>query len=121
MADRISVYVNLSVSEEVLVPSVRVMVTLTIPKPAGDVAVIWLAELTVNAGSAMSPNVTAVISVNPVPVIVTAVPPAVGPLAGVMLVIAGISVAGATGALVLSGWVTVTLTTPEPAGDGAVA
>ena len=67
-----------------LVPSGLVTVTLTIPEPAGDVAVIWLAELTVNAVAAMSPNLTAVISVNPVPLIVTAVLPAVGPLAGVM-------------------------------------
>ena len=67
-----------------VVPSGLVTVTLTTPEPAGDVAVIWLAELTVYAVAAVSPNVTVVISVNPVPVIVTAVPPAVGPLAGVM-------------------------------------
>ena len=67
-----------------LVPSGLVTVTLTTPEPAGDVAVIWLPELTVNAVAAMSPNVTAVTSVNPVPLIVTAVLPAVGPLAGVM-------------------------------------
>ena len=68
-----------------LVPSGRVTVTLTTPAAwAGDVAVIWLAELTVNPVAAVLPNRTAVISINPVPVIVTAVPPAVGPLAGVM-------------------------------------
>ena len=67
-----------------LVPSGRVTVILTTPEPAGDVAVIWLAELTVNPVAAVLPNLTAVISVNPVPLIVTAVPPAVGPLAGVM-------------------------------------
>ena len=84
MADGISVYVNCPAVTGVLVPSGRVTVTLTTPEPAGDVAVIWLAELTVYAVAAVSPNVTAVISVNPVPVIVTAVLPAVGPLAGVM-------------------------------------
>ncbi len=67
-----------------LVPSGLVTVTLTIPEPAGDVTLIWLAELTVNPVAAVVPNVTAVISINPVPLIVTAVPPAVGPLAGVM-------------------------------------
>ena len=71
------------------------------------------------------PNLTAVISVNPVPVIVTAVPPAIGPLAGVMPVIAGISayvnVLVLDGTLVPSGRVTVTLTTPDPAGDVAVS
>ena len=105
-------------------PSGRVTVTLTTLDPTGDVAVIWLAELTVYAVAAISPNLTAVISVNPVPVIVTAVPPDVGPLAGVMLVIAGISVyvnlLVLDGTLVPSGLVTVTLTTPEPAGDVAV-
>ena len=75
---------NLATSEGALVPSGRVTVTLTTPEPTGDVAVIWLAELTVYAVAAVSPNVTAVTSVNPVPVIVTAVLPAVGPLAGVM-------------------------------------
>ena len=68
----------------VLVPSGRVTVTLTTLDPAGDVAVIWVPELTVNAVAAVVPNRTAVISVNPVPVIVTVVPPSVGPLAGVM-------------------------------------
>ena len=75
---------NWAVATGALVPSGRVTVTLITPEPAGDVAVIWLAELTVNVVAAVSPNVTAVISVNPVPVIVTAVLPAVGPLAGVM-------------------------------------
>ena len=105
-------------------PSGLVTVTLTTPEPTGDVAVIWLAELTVYAVAAISPNLTAVISINPVPVIVTAVPPAVGPLAGVMRVIAGMSVyvnwPATTGVLVPSGLVTVTLTIPEPAGDVAV-
>ena len=75
---------NWAVATGALVPSGLVTVTLTTPEPAGDVAVIWLAELTVNAVAAMSPNLTAVISVNPVPLIVTAVLPAVGPLAGVI-------------------------------------
>jgi len=106
------------------VPSGLVTVTLTIPEPAGELAVIWVAELTVYV-AAVSPNVTAVISVNPVPVIVTAVPPAVVPVAGMMLVIEGTSVyvnlSAATIALVPSGVVTDTMTTPEPAGDVAVS
>ena len=92
MADGISVYVNCPAVTGALVPSGLVTVTLTIPEPTGDVTVIWLAELTVNPVAAVVPNVTAVISINPVPVIVTAVPPAVGPLTGVIRIIAGISV-----------------------------
>ncbi len=45
--------------------------------------------LKVNELAAVPPNLTAVTPVNPVPVIVTLVPPAVGPLAGEIEVTAG--------------------------------
>lgn len=41
-----------------------------------------VAELTVKLVAAVAPNVTAVTPVKPVPVIVTTVPPAVGPEVG---------------------------------------
>ena len=60
------------------------MVTLmsTVPVPAGDVAVIWVAELTLKVVAAVAPKVTAVAPVKLVPVIVTVVPPAPGPDVG---------------------------------------
>lgn len=56
--------------------------TSTVPVPAGEVAVIDVAELTVKLTALAAPNVTAVAPVKPVPVIVTVVPPLVGPAVG---------------------------------------
>ncbi len=70
-------------------PAGVVTVTSTVPAPAGEVAVIWVSELTVNEVAAVAPNATAVAPVNPVPVIVTEVPPACGPLLGLTLVTVG--------------------------------
>ena len=56
---------------------------------AGDVAVIDVSLLTVKPVAAVAPKFTAVAPVNPVPVIVTDVPPAAGPLLGVTLVTVG--------------------------------
>ena len=67
-----------------LVPLVNppfVTVTSTTPEPAGLVAVIWVALSTLNVAAAV-PNLTALAPVKLVPVIVTEVPPAVGPLLG---------------------------------------
>ena len=64
------------------VPPVVVTLMSTVPVPGGDVAVIWVAELTVNPVAAVAPNVTAVAPVKLVPVIVTTVPPAAGPAVG---------------------------------------
>ena len=66
-----------------------VTLTSTVPVPAGDVAVIWVAELTVKVVAAVAPKITAVAPVNPVPVIVTVVPPDVGPDVGEIEVAAG--------------------------------
>ena len=61
----------------------------TVPVPAGDVAVIEVAELTVKPVAGVAPKVTAVAPVNPVPVMVTEVPPAVGPAVGEIEVTVG--------------------------------
>ena len=54
----------------------------TAPVPAGAVAVIDVDELKVKPVAGVPPKVTALTPVKLVPVIVTAVPPAVGPAAG---------------------------------------
>ena len=73
-----------------LVPEDVVTVTLTVPAaPAGEVAVIDVAELTVNDVAAVLPKFTVVAPVKSVPVSVTLVPPTVGPLVGEMPVTVG--------------------------------
>ena len=66
-----------------------VTLTSTTPVPGGDVAVIWVAELTVKPVAAVAPNVTAVAPVKLVPVIVTVVPPVAGPRVGEIALTAG--------------------------------
>ena len=61
----------------------------TSPEPAGEVAVIEVAELTVKLVALVVPNFTAVAPVRFVPVIVTAVPPGAGPDVGEIDVTAG--------------------------------
>ena len=74
----------------VLVPPVVVTVTSTVPAvPAGAVAVMLVALLTVNAVAAVPPKLTALAPVRLVPVIVTMVPPAVGPEDGLIVVTVG--------------------------------
>ena len=63
-------------------PPEFVTVMSTVPLPAGEVAAIDVALLTVNEVAALPPNFTAVSPVKLLPVIVTCVPPAVGPLFG---------------------------------------
>jgi hypothetical protein len=66
-----------------LVPAGVVTVMSTVPTlPAGEVAVIEVALLTVNDVAAVLPNLTVVAPVKVVPVIVTLVPPKVVPLLG---------------------------------------
>jgi hypothetical protein len=74
------------------VPPGVVTVTSTGPaaEPAGLVTVIWVALLTVNVPAAVAPNLTEVAPVKFVPVIVTIVPPAIGPRFGVTSVTVGI-------------------------------
>jgi hypothetical protein len=57
--------------------------------PAGAVAVIEVALLTVNEVALLLPNLTAVAPVKLVPVIVTLVPPEAGPLVGEIAVTVG--------------------------------
>jgi hypothetical protein len=56
---------------------------------AGETAVIELAELTVKPAAGVAPKLTELAPFKLVPVIVTLVPPAAGPLVGAILVIAG--------------------------------
>jgi hypothetical protein len=72
-----------------LVPPGVVTVMSTVPVPAGAVAVIWVALLTVNVAAATEPNFTAEAPVRPDPLIVTEVPPAAGPEVGLTAVTAG--------------------------------
>lgn len=63
---------------------------------AGVVAVICVAESTVNELASVPPKVTVLAPVNPVPVIVTVVPPAVVPEAGAIPVKVGTGTDAAT-------------------------
>ncbi len=65
-----------------LVPPGPVTVTSTVPDPAGEVAVTDVAELTVTPVAALPPKATVSPAANFDPVIVTAVPPDAGPVAG---------------------------------------
>jgi hypothetical protein len=90
------VYVNIELGPGVLVPAGVVTVTGTAPDPAGDVTVIWVADTTVTAVPGELPNSTEVAPVNPVPVMVTTVPPAAGPVAGLSETTVGAGVTGGT-------------------------
>jgi hypothetical protein len=110
-----------------LVPPAVVTVRSTVPAvPAGAVAVIWVALFTVKVVALVPPNWTAVAPVKFVPVIVTAVPPVVVPLVGVIPVMVGAEAtyvnrsAGPVGVVVPPA-VTVISTNPaEPGGEIAV-
>ena len=80
---------NWSAAEVADVPPVVVTLTSTTPVPAGEVAVIEVAELTVKLAAAVPPNATALAPVKFVPVIVTDVPPATGPDVGEIEVTVG--------------------------------
>jgi len=77
-----------------LVPPAVVTVTSTVPIPAGEVAVIWVALLTAKEAAALLPNLTAVAPEKLVPVMVTLVPPGVGPVFGLTLVTVGAATIG---------------------------
>ncbi|MEY9227933.1 hypothetical protein ABIF78_000256 [Bradyrhizobium japonicum] len=63
----------------------------TVPAPAGETAVIEVAELTVKLVALVAPNFTAVAPDNAVPVMVTDVPPASRPAFGATDVTAGVA------------------------------
>ena len=72
------------------VPPGVVTVISTAPSgPAGEVAVIVVSDTTVNAEAGVSPKSTAVAPVNPVPEMVTAVPPSGEPWLGATLLTVG--------------------------------
>lgn len=77
-----------------LVPAGVITVTFTVPAdPAGDSAVIDVAETTVTFFAATDPNLTSVAPVKLVPVIVTLVEPVTGPSCGATF----LTVGGSTG------------------------
>ena len=79
---------NWSEVDAALVPAGVVTVTSTVPVPAGAVTMICVEELTVYT-ALEPPKLTAVAPVKFVPVIVTDVPPASGPLDGLIVVTVG--------------------------------
>jgi hypothetical protein len=72
-----------------LVPPAVVTITSAVPLPAGEVAVIWVALLTVKEPAALLPNRTAVAPEKLLPVMVTLIPPVGGPVFGFTLVTVG--------------------------------
>src|SRR5579862_8717355 len=119
------VKVNLSPALVTLLPPGPETVTSTVPVPVGDVAVIEVGEVIAATVALAVPNVTVSPVLNPVPVIVTLVPPAVGPVGGDTDVTVGRGVvyvyeSDGPVALVPPAPVTVTLTVPAPAGDVTV-
>ena len=71
-------------------PLAVVTVMFTLPTaPAGAVAVICMADLTVKLLAVLVPNITAVAPVKVVPVMVTTVPAFRGPAVGLMDVTTG--------------------------------
>ena len=94
------------------------------PVPAGAVAEMEVGLMTVKLVADVVPNLTAVAPLKFVPVMVTVVPPATGPLDGETPVSAGSAInvnwSAADVTLVPSGVVTVTSTVPVPAGEVAV-
>ena len=125
-----ALYVNVSAALVALVPPPVVAVTSTLPElPAGDVANTVESSCTDTFVAGTPPKSTIVVPVKPVPEIVTAVPPAVGPELGLTPLTVGIgggggalyvNVSAALVALVPPPVVAVTSTLPElPAGDVA--
>ena len=64
-------------------------VTSTVPEPAGDVAVTCVADSALSALALAVPNLTSLAPVRFVPVIVTVLAPAAGPLVGSILLTVG--------------------------------
>jgi hypothetical protein len=118
--------VNWSAELVALVPELVIAVTSTTPTdPAGERTTTSVDETTIGFGAETVPNLIAVAPVKSVPVIVTAVPPAGRPAAGLTAVIVGaswyVNWSSTEVELVPSGVVTVTSTVPRtPAGEVAV-
>ena len=117
--------VYLSPLTAVEVPLALVTKISTVPADSeGEVAVIWVPELTVKLVAAVVPNLTAVAPPKPVPVMTTDVPPAVVPAFGLMDVTTGLPKVNRSAVEVgevPAGLVTVTSTEPAAcAGEWAV-
>ena len=70
-------------------PPVVTVMSMVPAEPAGAVALIEIAELTVKLVALVAPNLTAVAPVKLVPLIATTVPPVVGPEFGLTRVTVG--------------------------------
>ena len=82
--------VGKSVGQAAALPARMVTVTVTAPAlPAGVVAVIVVLLTTTTLVAALLPNITVAPATKSAPVIVTAVPPAIGPLFGLTLATKG--------------------------------
>jgi hypothetical protein len=81
--------VYLSAGAATLVPLGVVTRTSTVPLPAGAVAVTWVSLTTVKLEAALLPKDTPVAPVRCTPVIVTVLPPPIGPAEGLSAVTAG--------------------------------
>jgi hypothetical protein len=84
-------YVNTSPLTAAEVPAEEVTCTSTAPVPAGLTALTDVAEMLVTAVPGTPPKVTPVVPDRAVPVMVTVVPPATGPLVGAIEVTAGMT------------------------------
>ncbi len=83
--------VNMSAGTAALVPPEVVTKTFLPPlASAGEVAAICVSDTTVKLAAAAGPNATLVVPVKPEPVMVTMVPPAVGPTDGTIPLMTGI-------------------------------
>ena len=81
---------NLSLAPVAEVPPAVVTVTSTMPVPDGELTVRVVEFVTLTEVPGVEPKSTLVApETNPVPVTVTGVPPAWGPLVGLMLVTVG--------------------------------
>ena len=89
------------------VPPGVVTVISTVPVPAASTAVICVDELTVKLAAAVLPKFTVDAPVNPLPVMITLVPPVAGPVTGFKPVVAG------TGAAIVMDTVAGLLTLPS--------
>ena len=78
-----------------LVPLALLTFTSTVPLPAGEVALIEVELTTSTFVAALAPKLTVLPLINPVPVIVTRLPPAAGPELGLTPDTVGAGGAGA--------------------------
>src|ERR1700678_1272801 len=112
------VYVKSSEVEVAEVPTVVVTVTATVPVPAGVEAAIEVELATVTPVAGTEPKSTIAPLMKPVPLMVTLVPPAAGPVPGLTAVTVGtlVYVKSVEVTEVPAVVVTVTATVPVPAG-----